>query len=111
MYVWDLRAENLENHCFTFRPEDYRGIAGGIRSVGFSPDSQFVISGGLDEMIRMGDVSKMKDPYHLYGLWPLINRDRPYENIEIKGIKGLSDLQVANLITLGAVSQKTSLLK
>ncbi|PZO49003.1 MAG: hypothetical protein DCF15_17400, partial [Phormidesmis priestleyi] len=46
VYVWDLRAENLENHCFTFRPEDYRGIAGGIRSVGFSPDSQFVISGG-----------------------------------------------------------------
>ncbi len=110
VYVWDLRSEDPENHCFAFRPEDYRGIAGGIRSVAFSPDSQFVISGGLDEMIRMGDVRNMKDPYHLYGLWPLINRDRPYENIDIKGIKGLSDLQVANLITLGAVSQKTSLL-
>lgn len=109
VYVWDLRASDPGKDCLTLRPQDYTGIAGGIRSVGFSPDSRFVISGGLDEMIRVGDLTQMTDKQQQV-MKPLIRRDRPYEKIEIEEVKGLSDLQVANLMTLGAVNRKTSLL-
>ena len=67
-------------------PTDYGGLSGGIRSVAFSPNGQYVISGGLDEMIRIGDLSQMENPAGQV-LRPLIGRDRPYENIKIEQIK------------------------
>ena len=109
LYLWDLQASNPEDQCVVLRPTDYRGLSGGIRSVAFSPNGRYVISGGLDEMIRIGDLSQMEDPARQV-LKPLIERDRPYENIQIEGIKGLSSLQIENLIALGAVDKTKSLL-
>ena len=116
VYVWDLEALDPQQRCLELWPQEYTGLAGGIRSVTFSPDSRYVISGGLDEMIRQGDLQQMDELDALQELdagvlTPLIQRDRPYENIEIKGVKGLNDLQMANLVTLGAVSRPTSLLR
>ena len=115
VYVWDLNQAEPNQHCLKLRPNDYTGLAGGVRSVVFSPDSQFVISGGLDEMIRKGAIAQMaelsKSGMLDEGvLEPLIERDRPYENLEIKDVTGLSGLQVANLLSLGAVNSRKSLL-
>ncbi|MGC1308706.1 MAG: NB-ARC domain-containing protein [Phormidesmis sp.] len=109
VYVWKLTNTNPEKHCWVLRPKDYAGVAGGIRSVAFSPDSRFVISGGLDEMVRIGDLSQMKSSRQRM-LRPLIQRDRPYENTKIEDIRGLSVLQIANLLALGAVNRTRSLL-
>ncbi len=108
VYVWDLKAPGSKN-CFILSPKDSTGLTGGIRSIAFSPDSRLVISGGLDEMIRIGDLSQIEDPKKRI-LKPLNRRDRPYENVEIKNTKGLSGLQIANLLTLGAISRTHSLL-
>ncbi len=115
VYVWDLEVPEPNERCLELGPQEYTGLAGGIRSVTFSPDDKYVVSGGLDEMIRKGDLRQM-DVLSASGdldagvLTPLIQRDRPYENIEIKGVKGLNDLQMANLVTLGAISRSKSLL-
>ena len=109
LYLWDLQASQLEEQCVVLRPVDYRGLSGGIRSVAFSPNGRYVISGGLDEMIRIGDLHQLEDPAEQV-LRPLIERDRPYENIEIEEIKGLSSLQIENLVALGAVDKTKSLL-
>ena len=113
VYVWDLDSDDPEETCLALRPQDYQGLSGGIRSVAFSADSHFIISGGLDEMVRIGDLRTIKGGMEdgiSQVMRPLIERDRPYENIEIKNIQGLSNLQVANLMTLGAVNRTNSLL-
>lgn len=110
LYLWDLQASNPEEQCVVLRPTDYRGLSGGIRSVAFSPNGRYVISGGLDEMIRIGDLSQVEEDPAEQALRPLIEHDRPYENIKIEGIKGLSSLQIENLVALGAVDKTKSLL-
>ena len=111
VFVWNLASSNPDKHCLKLRPYDYTGLAGGVRSVVFSPDSKWIISGGLDEMVRWGDLSKMEtlSDEDESALHPLIERDRPYENLEIENVTGLSSLQVANLLSLGAVNSKKSL--
>ena len=110
VYLWDLQSDDPEESCYELRPQDYQGLSGGIRSVAFSADSRYIISGGLDEMVRMGDLSAITQG-GAQVMRPLIERDRPYENIKIENVKGLSDLQVANLMTLGATSRTNSLLQ
>ena len=109
VYIWDLSAPDPHKRCFVLLPKDSTGRTGGIRSIAFSPNSQFVISGGLDEMIRIGDLRHLENA-HQRVLKPLNHRDRPYEGVEIENIKGLSDLRIANLLTLGAISRTQSLL-
>lgn len=109
VYIWDLNAPDSCQRCFVLLPKDSIGRTGGIRSIAFSPNSQFVISGGLDEMIRIGDLRQIENPQRRM-LKPLNHRDRPYENVEIEHTKGLSGLQVANLLALGAINRTQSLL-
>ncbi len=109
VYVWDMRAENPAESCFIFRPQKPIDLSGGIRAIAFSPDGKFIISGGLDEIIRIGAMEQIKtDKPGILGV--MIQRDRPYENVEIANIKGLSTLQKASLMTLGAVDETQSLL-
>ncbi len=109
VYIWDLKTSDASKQCFILLPKDSTGRTGGIRSIAFSPNSQFVISGGLDEMIRIGDLHQIADPKKRI-LRPLNRRDRPYENVEIENTKGLSGLQIANLLALGAINRTHSLL-
>ena len=112
VFVWDLASSNPDKRCLKLRPNDYTGLAGGIRSVVFSPCGQQIISGGLDEMVRAGDLSQMEtlsDRDEGF-LTPLIERDRPYENLEIQNVTGLTGSQIDNLLSLGAVNGKQSLL-
>ncbi len=107
VYVWDIASP--DKTCFTLRPKDYTGGSGGIRSVAFSPDSRRVISGGLDEIIRVGDL-EMLETEEVHFLRPLVQHARPYEKVKIAEVKGLSGLQKANLLSLGAVDRTEPLL-
>lgn len=108
VYLWDLEAPGSE--AIELKPQSYTGVAGGIRSVAFSPDSSKVISGGLDATIRIADLTTLQtQPQNHPVLRPLIQPERPYEQIEISDVKGLSKLQVSNLLSLGAINRKTSL--
>ena len=109
VYVWDMTAENPEESCFIFWPQKPIDLSGGIRAIAFSPDGKFIISGGLDEIIRVGEIEQIKTG-NSGVLNVMIQRDRPYENVEIANIKGLSTLQKASLMTLGAVDETQSLL-
>jgi len=60
-------------------------------------------------MIRIGDLRDLK-PSGVHFLRPLIQHDRPYENIKIESVRGLNGLQKANLLTLGAIDRTASLL-
>ncbi len=107
VYVWDMKSP--EKSCSTLRPKDYTGGSGGIRSVAFSPDSRQVISGGLDEIIRVGEL-EMLEREEAHFLRPLVQHARPYEKVKISEVKGLSGLQKANLLSLGAVDRTEPLL-
>ena len=109
VYVWDVQAENPEETCFIFRPQKPIDLSGGIRAISFSPDGKFIVSGGLDEIIRIGAIEQITTG-NPGVLGVMIQRDRPYENVEIANIKGLSTLQKASLMTLGAVDETQSLL-
>ncbi|MFM7792580.1 MAG: WD40 repeat domain-containing protein, partial [Microcystis panniformis] len=87
--LWDVNTgeclDTLEGH------ENW------IRSVVFSPDGKRLASGSADETIRFWDVKTRKE----IGM-PLIS-DRPYEGMNITGIKG--DVDIAILKALGAVTE------
>ena len=75
----------------------------------FSPDSQRVISGGLDGIIRVGELTLLGTE-EVHFLRPLVQHARPYEKVKISEVRGLSGLQKANLLSLGAVDRTEPLL-
>jgi WD40 repeat protein len=68
---------------------------GTIRSLRSSPDGRTLASCGDDGAIMLWDLESGE---HLRTL----RRDRPYERLNITGIRGLSNAQKASLRTLGA---------
>ena len=65
------------------------------RAVRISPDGQTVASCGQDGVIKLWDMHSHK---HLATL----RADRPYERLDISGVKGLTNAQQAALQALGA---------
>jgi WD40 repeat protein/transcriptional regulator with XRE-family HTH domain len=71
-----------------------------IYSVAFSPDGKTVASGSQDGIIELWSIGTEE-------CLQTLRSDRPYERMNIKGVKGLTDNQLAILKTLGAVEEPT----
>jgi WD40 repeat protein/transcriptional regulator with XRE-family HTH domain len=87
-----------------WNPQDGRcllvrqGHQGPIQSLRASPDSRLLASGGDDGALQ---IWQLDNGEHVATL----RRDRPYERLNITGIKGLTDAQKLMLKMLGAVEQ------
>lgn len=83
--------------CLLSRP----GHAGPVQSLRRSPDGRLLASCGDDGAIRIWE---MENGDHVTTLRP----DRPYERLNITGIKGLTEAQKHSLKLLGAIEQKSN---
>jgi WD40 repeat protein len=78
-----------------------QGHQGPVQSLRPSPDGRLLASCGDDGAIQ---IWRLDSGEHVETL----RRDRPYERLDITGIKGLSELQKLTLKMMGAVEQITS---
>jgi predicted NACHT family NTPase len=85
--LWD----STTGECIsTFNGDNY------LASVSFSPDGQIIVSSGKNVQfwyVKTGKCFKTIT-------------DRPYENMNIAGVKGLTDAEIATLKALGAVDNE-----
>ena len=88
---WDLR----HGECVRVR----KAHQGAVQSLKSSLDGQWLASCGDDGAIN---VWELESGAHLRTL----RRDRPYERLNITGIRGLTEAQKATLRALGAVEEK-----
>ncbi len=85
---WDVQS----GECLTLR----QGHQGAVQSLRVSPDGSTLASCGDDGAISIWDLQSGE---HLRTL----RRDRPYERLDISGIKGLTEAQKTTLRALGAM--------
>jgi len=71
---------------------------GTVQAVQVSPDGSQLASCGDDGAIRLWNIES-GEPLHI------MRRDRPYERLNITGIRGLSQAQKASLLALGAFEE------
>ncbi|MBE9042693.1 pentapeptide repeat-containing protein [Oscillatoriales cyanobacterium LEGE 11467] len=86
--LWDI--SDLPATCTTLS-----GHNGAVVSVAFSPDGQTLASGSEDDTIRLWDVDTGE-------CLEVLKPPRPYENMDITNIEGLTTAQKEALVTLGA---------
>jgi predicted NACHT family NTPase len=77
---------------------DLLQYASPILSIAFSPDGKVIASGSNDKKINFWDYETGKCLKTL--------TDRPYENMNITGVKGLTDAEISTLKALGAVENE-----
>ena len=89
---WDVQS----GECVKMR----QGHPGGVQSLRVSPDGRRLSSCGDDGAITLWDLESGEYVRTL-------RRDRPYERLDITGIRGLTQAQKAQLRTLGAVENRS----
>ena len=88
-----IRLWNIESlECMSV----LTGHEGGIRSLSFSYEGTVLISASEDGTVMLWSVDTGK-------LLDTVQPDRPYENMNVSGVGGLSTTQVDSLRTLGAI--------
>jgi WD40 repeat protein len=90
MRWWDVQSAE----CVAIR----QGHQGAIQSLSVSPDGSTLASCGDDGAINIWDIESGEYLRTLRG-------DRPYERLDISGVKGLTEAQKTTLRTLGAVER------
>jgi len=75
-----------------------QGHEGWVHSIRVSPDGATVASSGEDGAIQLWDLHSRR---HLGTL----RRDRPYERLNISGVKGVTEAQKTTLRALGAIEE------
>ncbi len=88
--LWDIN----KRECFKI----FSGESDPILSVSFSPDCQTIVSGCGSGVIRIWDVASETCIREIY--------DRPYEGMNITGVKGLNESTIASLKALGAIEDE-----
>jgi WD40 repeat protein len=78
--------------------KSFRRPAGQVWSVAFSPDGYLLASGYDDGTLIILDV-QTGTPYQI------LRSDRPYERLNIRGVKGLTTAQKRSLKALGAIEE------
>jgi WD40 repeat protein len=67
-----------------------------VQSLSVSPDGKTLASCGDDNTIQVWDLQSGEQ-------LQMLRRDRPYERLDITGIKGVTEAQKATLRALGAI--------
>jgi len=93
---WDLQ----HGECVRVR----KAHQGPVQSLRVSPDGRRLASCGDDGAIMIWGLEKAEHRRTL-------RRDRPYERLNISGVKGLTEAQGATLRALGAIEERGELLK
>jgi WD40 repeat protein len=88
MRWWDVQS----GECLRVQ----KGHQGAIQSLSVSPDGRRLASCGDDDAIKLWDLESAE---HLQTL----RRNRPYERLNITGIRGITEEQKAALRALGAI--------
>jgi WD40 repeat protein len=70
-----------------------------VRSIAFSSVGSLLVSGSEDGTMKLWDVQTSK-------CLKTLRSDRPYERMNITGVKGLTESQKASLYALGAVENE-----
>jgi WD40 repeat protein len=73
-----------------------QGHSDSVRAIAFNPDGTIIASGSADETIKLWDVRNGE-------CLKTLRADRPYEEMNITGVTGLTEAQKATLKTLGAI--------
>ncbi len=85
--IWDIHT----GECLKI----FSGHSTPVLSVAFTPDNNKIISSSVAGTIRIWDISQERPLKIIF--------DRPYEGMNITGVKGLSAAEIETLKALGAV--------
>lgn len=86
--IWNIKTGKCLHIC--------QGHSHLVSSVAFNPDGKTIASGSQDQTVRIWDIKTGK-------CLQVIRSARIYENMNIKGITGLTEAEKITLKTLGAV--------